>query len=154
MTDEAAMMLRIGIFGVVAAAVYWFLSYEWLGTVALLTLGLGPGFAGVVMTVLARKERGTGTSETAGELLRRLAGFPRPEEEPAREAAEGAEEEVGVLPLPTIWPMALALGLAVLLTGLIFGLWLVVLGAFLAAVAAWGWLDAVSRETLYGRLHR
>ena len=39
MTDEAGILLRVSIFGFVAGVVYWFLSYEWLGTVALLLLG-------------------------------------------------------------------------------------------------------------------
>jgi hypothetical protein len=49
MTDEAGILLRVSIFGFVAGIIYWFLSYEWLGTVALLLLGAGPGFAGLIL---------------------------------------------------------------------------------------------------------
>ena len=31
MTDEAGILLRVSIFGLVAAVVYWFLSYEAFG---------------------------------------------------------------------------------------------------------------------------
>jgi hypothetical protein len=41
---------------------------------------------------------------------------------------------------------------AVLFTGLIYGLWLVILGLGLLGYAAWGWLAAVNREHRYGRL--
>jgi hypothetical protein len=57
-----------------------------------------------------------------------------------------------VLPLPTVWPLAASLGVAILLTGLIYGLWLVILGLGLLVYAAWGWLAAVNRENRYGRL--
>jgi hypothetical protein len=49
MTDEAGVLLRVSIFGFVVGIVYWFLSYEWLGTVCLLTLGAGPGVAGLIL---------------------------------------------------------------------------------------------------------
>ena len=49
MTDEAFAMLRVSGFGFAAGIVYWFLGYEPLGTVALLLLGAGPGFAGLVL---------------------------------------------------------------------------------------------------------
>jgi hypothetical protein len=42
--------------------------------------------------------------------------------------------------------------MAILLTGLIYGLWLVILGLGLLAYAAWGWLAAVNRENRYGRI--
>jgi hypothetical protein len=39
-----------------------------------------------------------------------------------------------------------------LFTGLIYGLWLVILGLGLIVYAAWGWLAAVNRENRYGRI--
>jgi Cytochrome c oxidase subunit IV len=146
-TDEAGMMLRISGFGFVAGAIYWFLSYEWLGTVALLLLGAGPGFAGLIL-VQEQRQRG-GAAQSRADALRRLAGFP-PRDPPGPDDLEA--RDLGVLPLPTIWPFAASLGMAVLLTGLIYGLWLVVLGAGLTAYAAWGWLAAVNRENRYGRV--
>jgi len=147
MTDEAGFLLRVSIFGFVAGAVYWFLSYEWLGTVALLVLGAGPGFAGLIL-VLEQRQRG-GTGESRAVAMRRLAGIP-PQDPPG--PSDLGAEDLGVLPLPTIWPLAASLGVAMLFTGLIYGLWLVILGLGLIVYAAWGWLAAVNRENRYGRV--
>ena len=147
MTDEAGILLRVSIFGFVAGIVYWFLSYEWLGTVALLLLGVGPGFAGLIL-VHEQRQRG-GTGESRAVALRRLAGIP-PQDPPGPE--DLGAEDLGVLPLPTIWPLAASLGVAVLFTGLIYGLWLVILGLGLIFYATWGWLAAVNRENRYGRI--
>jgi hypothetical protein len=147
MTDEAAMLLRVSVFGFVAGVVYWFLSYEPLGTVALLLLGAGPGFAGLIL-VQEQRARG-GTGESRADAIRRLAGIP-PQDPPGPK--DLGAEDLGVLPLPTIWPLAASLGVAMLLTGLIYGLWLVILGLGLIAYAAWGWLAVVNRENRYGRI--
>jgi hypothetical protein len=147
MTDEAGILLRVSIFGFVAAVIYWFVSYEAFGTVALLLLGAGPGFAGLVL-IQEQRQRG-GTGESRANALRRLAGIP-PQDPAERKDLEA--EDLGVLPLPTIWPLAASLGVAVLFTGLIYGLWLVILGIGLLIYAAWGWLAAVNRENRYGRI--
>jgi Cytochrome c oxidase subunit IV len=147
MTDEAGILLRVSIFGLVAAVVYWFLSYEAFGTVALLLLGAGPGFAGLIL-IQEQRQRG-GTGESRAIAMRRLAGIPPPDPPGPRDLQA---EDLGVLPLPTIWPLAASLGVAVLFTGLIYGLWLVILGLGLLGYAAWGWLAAVNREHRYGRL--
>jgi hypothetical protein len=147
MTDEAGMLLRVSGFGFAAGIIYWFLSYEWLGTICLLLLGAGPGFAGLILLQEQRQRGGTGESRAAA--LRRLAGVP-PQDPPGPKDLEA--EDLGVLPLPTIWPLAASLGMAILLTGLIYGLWLVVLGLGLLGYAAWGWLAAVNRENRYGRV--
>jgi Cytochrome c oxidase subunit IV len=140
MTDEAAVMLRIGAFGIVAAVVYWFLTYEWLGSVALLTLGLGPGFAGWLM---ARMQADRET-EGFGDLVRRFAGAPR--QRPVTEDPDLADDEVMVIPSPTIWPFVMSLGFSIALTGLIFGLWLALMGGILAVAGIGGWLASISRE--------
>ena len=147
MTDEAGVLLRVSIFGFVIGIVYWFLTYEWLGTVCLLTLGAGPGVAGLIL-IQEQRARG-GAAEPRAEALRRLAGIP-PQDPPGPK--DLAAEDLGVLPLPTIWPLAASLGVAVLFTGLIYGLWLVILGLGLLVYASWGWLAAVNRENRYGRL--
>jgi hypothetical protein len=147
MTDEAAMLLRVSVFGFAAGIIYWYLSYEPLGTVALLLLGAGPGFAGLVLLQEQRARGGTG--ESRADAMRRLAGIP-PRDPPGPKDLEA--EDLGVLPLPTIWPLAASLGVAMLLTGLIYGLWLVILGLGLIAYAAWGWLAVVNRENRYGRI--
>ena len=147
MTDETAVMLRIAVFGLVSATVYWFVSYEPLGSVALLLLGGGPGFAAVYM--LLQHRRDPGPKEQLGDTMRRFAGLPRGD---PRGPDDYSAENVAVLPLPSIWPFTMSLGVAILTTGLIFGLWLLVLGVAVSAVAAGGWLGAINRENRYGRL--
>src|SRR4029453_11917951 len=73
-----------------------------------------------------------------------------PQDPPGPSALEA--DDLGALPLPPIWPLAAALGFTILFTGLIYGLWLVILGIGLLGYAAWGWLGAGNRETRYGRL--
>jgi len=147
MSDEVAVMLRIAVFGLVAAIIYWFVSYEPFGTVALLLLGGGTGFAAVYMLLQHRREQGP--REQFGDTVRRFAGLPR--RDPGGPDDYSAEN-VAVLPLPSIWPLTMALGVAMLTTGLIYGLWLLVLGLAVSAVAAAGWLAAINRENRYGRL--
>jgi hypothetical protein len=147
MTDEAALLLRVSVFGLVAGAVYWFLSYEPLGTVALLLLGAGPGFAGVFI-ILHHRSRGAGRGSLP-ESLRRFAGMPPPDA-PGPKSLEG--DDLAVLPLSSIWPFTASLGLTVALSGLIFGLWLVILGLGIALYSGWGWIAAISRETRYGHI--
>jgi hypothetical protein len=147
MTDEAGILLRVSLFGFVTGTIYWFVSYEPLGTVALLLLGAGPGFAGLIL-VLEHRQRG-GASESRADALRRFAGIPRRDPPGPHDLAA---DDLGVLPLPSIWPLACSLGVAIMLTGLIFGLWLVVLGLGVTAYSAWGWLAAANRENRYGRI--
>ena len=147
MTDEAAILLRVSVFGFVAGGVYWFLSYEPLGTVGLLLLGAGPGFAGLILLQEQRHRGGSG--ESRADEIRRFAGLP-PDDPPGPSDLEA--DDLGVLPLPSIWPAGVGLGLAILLTGLIFGLWLVVLGVAVLAFCGWGWLASANREQRYGRI--
>lgn len=146
MSDDAAVLLRISVFGLVAGVVYWFLSYEWLGTVALLLLGAGPGFAGLVM--LRHPGQDAPEGESRQEVLRRLAGLPSTDP-PGPKSLEG--DDLGVLPAPSIWPFAASFGVAIGLSGLVFGLWLVILGLGVALYSGWGWIAAIMRETRYGR---
>jgi Cytochrome c oxidase subunit IV len=147
MTDEAALLLRVSVFGLVAGAIYWFLSYEALGTVTLLLLGGGPGFAAVYLILTHRRNRGDQT-ESLSESVRRFAGYPPPDR-PGPKTLEA--EDLAVIPLPSIWPFAGSLGIAIALSGLVFGLWLVLLGLGIALYSGWGWIAAISRETRYGR---
>jgi hypothetical protein len=147
MSDEAALLLRVSVFALVAGAVYWFLSYEALGTVALLLLGVGPGFAGLFIIWHRRGEGAQGGS--LPETLRRFAGLPEADP-PGPKSLE--DQDLAVLPLPSIWPFAASFGLAVVGSGLIFGLWLVILGLGVALYSGWGWVAAIMRENRYGHI--
>ena len=146
MTDDAALLLRVSVFGLVAGAVYWFLSYEWLGTVALLLLGVGPGFAGLF---IVRHNRSADQRQDRQEMLRRFAGMPHGDP-PGPKSLEG--QDIAVIPLPSLWPFTSSLGITVALSGLIFGLWLVILGLAVALYSGWGWIAAIMHETRYGHV--
>jgi hypothetical protein len=145
--DDAALLLRVAVFGLVAGAVYWFLSYEAFGTVALVVLGAGPGFAGLY--ALRQRRPDDPRVESRSEMVRRFAGLPKPDP-PGPKALE--DEDLAVLPMASIWPFGASLGLAVALSGLTFGLWLAILGLAVALYSGWGWVAAIIRETRYGHV--
>jgi hypothetical protein len=147
MSDDAALLLRVGVFGLVAGAVYWFLSYEPLGTVALLLLGVGPGFAGLF---IVQHNRSAGYRQDRHDMIRRFAGMPHGDP-PGPKSLEGGD--IAVLPMPSLWPFTASLGVTVAGSGLIFGLWLVILGLAVALYSGWGWVAAIMHETRYGHIH-
>lgn len=97
-------------FSGVVGAIYWFASREPAGAFMLLTMTAGLGFATGYVALLRR--RASLTSD-------------RPRVEP--DASRG--EPVGVFASHSAWPVVLAFGCAVGLTGLIYGWWLAALGA-------------------------
>jgi hypothetical protein len=150
MRDEAAILLRISLFGFLAGFLYWLITYEWFGILGLLVLGAGPGFAAVWLILQERHEPGPKDDlEDFGLALRRLIGIPPQDPD---YPGDYAADRLAILPLPTIWPPVLSLGVAILVTGLIYGLWLLLLGVALIGAGLWGWIAAVNRETRYGRL--
>ncbi|HKE98706.1 MAG TPA: cytochrome c oxidase subunit 4 [Actinomycetes bacterium] len=140
MTDEAAALLRVSIFGVAAALAYWLVSSEPLGSVAMLALGLGAGFAGLL---LLRAERRRAVREPFRDLVLRFVGLPRVS---PGAAADLAGEDLAVIPRPSVWPFTVGLGVAVTATGLIFGTWLLLLGLALLLWGLWGWAATASRD--------
>jgi hypothetical protein len=142
MTDEASAMLRVAAFAFVVSFIYSFTSYEFVGTWGLIALCLGPGFAGLIMYFEARKH--LGANESLRDAIWRFAGLPRMD--PA-ERHELAATDLAVLPAPCLWPLIMTVGFAVTLTGLIFGLWLVLIGVIFVVWGVWGWMRAVGRET-------
>ena len=92
-----------------AALVYWFLSAEPIGTVALaFTAGLG-FLVGYYLLFTARRID------------------PRPEDMPTAEIEEGAGE-LGFYSPHSWWPLPLAFFAAVTFAGLAIGWWMVLLG--------------------------
>jgi hypothetical protein len=141
-TDEGFSLLRIAAFGLAAAVVYGLWTREWLGTMGLLTLSLGPGFAGLLMYFESRR-RGA-PKDSWRDAFMRFAGLP-PVDPKLTEQLEA--DDLAVIPTPSIWPFMISLGIAILLTGLIFGAWLLVLGGAVVAWGLWGWIAAANRET-------
>jgi hypothetical protein len=147
MRDEAAILLRVSLFGFLAGFLYWLITYEWFGILGLLVLGAGPGFAAIWLILQERRE--PGPKEDLRVALRRLIGVPPPD--PERQGNYAADR-LAILPLPSVWPPVLSLGVAIFVTGLIYGLWLLLAGGALIGVGVWGWVASVNRENRYGRL--
>jgi Cytochrome c oxidase subunit IV len=147
MSDEAAILLRVSVFGFVAGIAYWLITYEWFGVLGLLVLGAGPGFA--ALWLILQERRAPGEKEDFQRAVRRFVGIPPPDPD---QPSDYAADRLAILPLPSIWPPVLSLGVAMFTSGLIYGLWLLLVGGALIGVGLWGWATAVNRENRYGRL--
>jgi hypothetical protein len=64
----------------------------------------------------------------------------------AEQAAHGEGHEAIHLPPPSIWPAVLALGIALILTGLILNLVVLIAGLVIALSATALWVRAAGRE--------
>jgi uncharacterized membrane protein len=58
----------------------------------------------------------------------------------AQASAEEHADEIPHLPDPSIWPFIIALGLACGLTGVVIGLWLVIVGGIIFLIGLVGWI--------------
>jgi hypothetical protein len=116
-----------GIFGLGAiffwfvAAVYWYLSNDEIGTTAIAMTGFLAGLVAVYLLVTSKRV------------------YPRPEDRDDAEIDE-ADPEYGFFSPYSWWPLVVALGAAVIVMGLVFAVWLIVLGIFLLIIALVGWL--------------
>ena len=112
---ETRFFLFVGAFGFVLALIYWLVSYELAGTILLAGFGLGAFVVGVRLRV---ERRPPGVAETDIPFA----------------------DERGRLPDETLAPLALGLGIALALTAVVFGPWLLVAGIVPFAWGAWTWL--------------
>jgi hypothetical protein len=126
---ETRVFLLMAVFGIVVAAIYWFVSYEVAGTVLLAGFGLA---SAVIAGKLARDR----TSRRA--LPEGRAG------DDARDRPFA--DESGRLPDTTIAPFAVGAGIALASTGLVFGLAPVIVGALPLGWGAWTWLTSANEE--------
>ena len=134
---EARFFLFVGGFGLVLAAIYWIVSYELAGTVLLAGFGLGAGLLGVRLRI-ERPGRGADArsgDDTASHELDTPGGTATP-----------FRDEPGRLPGDTLAPLALGLGIALGLTAVVFGPWLLVAGMVPLAWGAWTWLKGARDE--------
>jgi len=109
------------VFFALVAPAYWFLSYDPTGTAAL------------VMTALLCLL----TTFYLGFHAQKME--PRPEDRKDAEIADGAGE-LGFFPPYSWWPLWCAATVAIIVLGVVFGWWLVIIGAGLGSVALCGWI--------------
>ena len=100
-------------FGLVLGSVYFALTQEWVGAVALWFLGLMPAIVAVWW------------------IRHGPSGSVRAADDPDADPSSSAGESLGSFPMATAWPLFLVLG--VILTGasLVYGLLLLPVGAVL-----------------------
>ncbi len=108
------------LFASIVGAVYWFITYEWVGTVLLLAFACTPA----IIAVFAIRH-GSMRDRRAEDVA---------EADPAAEAGE----VLGPFPAETVWPIFLVLGTIVTGASLIYGLILVPVGAALLVWAMLG----------------
>jgi len=131
--QETRFFAFIGVFGLVLAAIYWFATYELAGTVLLFGFGLAGAVAGIRLIVARprRAARGAAGEEPLGSTQ----GLDRP-----------FLDEAGRLPDETLAPLAVGLGVALALTAVVFGPWLLVAGVLPFAWGGWAWLTSARAE--------
>lgn len=119
MTTAAKVFLASAAFAAATGSLYWFVSYEWAGTVLLGSMVLAPG---LVAAYLAARVRGA-------EVL--------PED--AKDAGPGdGAGPVGGFVAASLWPFLLAAATMLLAAGLVYGVWLLLPAGVAFAVAAVG----------------
>jgi hypothetical protein len=118
---EAWIFGILTIFFIVVTPIYWFLSYDPTGTVALiLTLFLVLMIAGYLALVARRID-------------------PRPEDRAEGEVLEGAGD-LGFFPPQSKWPLFCGLAFILVVLGPVFGWWLMILGFAVGWVTLTGWV--------------
>ncbi len=127
MKVEAFFFLGVTAFFVVIATIYALTSYEESGTVLL----IGAALLGLFLCAYLLRES------------RRIE--PRPEDRPDATLADGAGE-VQAFPATSIWPFAFGFGATALATGLVFGVWVAVIGAALFVLGAVGYVLESRRQ--------
>lgn len=141
MSEELRFFLRTALYTGLITVIYWFVSYEWAGTVMLAFL-FGAALSMVLVTAVvvpATRSSRTPAGRPGGSLLRKFwgwVGFDEPAEgspHPLEMADEG-------FPAASIWPIGLALGALSIGLGAIFGLWLLVPGIGITVAAGTGWV--------------
>ena len=121
------MKIEGWIFGVGAifyffvAGVYWFFSRDEIGTTALVMTGAVAFLVAFYVLYTAKRV------------------YPRPEDRDDAEIDE-ADPEYGFFSPHSWWPLPVAFGAMLTALGLIFAVWLIVLGAALLMFAIIGWL--------------
>jgi Cytochrome c oxidase subunit IV len=131
--EEVAFFARSAFFASVLAAIYWYVSYEWAGTVLLFLCGVGSAGAALVLG-RAAAARGGGRSGD-GE---RTADPTRPDGPFGDESAP--------IPNPTFAPIVFGTGLAIAALSLAFGPWMLLAAIMPLVLGATSWLSSANAE--------
>jgi hypothetical protein len=145
MTDEAAVWLQSFAFGLITNAIYWFASYEPAGTIALLVFGLDRASPPLPLPAPAPALPGNPGPPGCGDS-------PESPKTALKDRPSSKATTSAWPPHRRFGPFLLSLGLTVAVTGLAFGLWLLVLGSAILALSVVGWLATINQEIRHGPL--
>jgi hypothetical protein len=135
MADEVKLFGRLSLYALLVGTIYWFVSYEFVGTVMLLGFGLATGLAFVI---LFRRDRKVRATQGAGGSTADIAAGPRPD--------GPFGDESGPVPTRSAAPLIVGFGVAVIALGGAFGPWFAVTGLVPVLIGAADWLRAANRE--------
>lgn len=121
MKVEGLFFALLSVFLLAVGTIYWYLSYDPAGSAALVLSGV---MAGIICSY----------------LLATASRIPlRPEDRPDAEISEGAGE-VGFFSPHSWWPMLLAAAFTLTTLGLVFGLFVVIIGVSCLLIASSGFV--------------
>jgi len=119
--SESWIIVSIAIFCALVAPIYWWITYDWTGTTALVMTTLLCALLGFYLIVVARQ-------------------IPaRPEDRLDAEILEGAGE-LGFFPPYSWWPLYCSLAFSAIVLGIVIGWWLFIIGVAFGALTLIGWV--------------
>ncbi len=150
MAEELRFFLRIALYMLGAALIYWLLIPEHAGTILMLFLGVAATFFVGTIAYLLRQtyadlninDGNRRRANSAVELADRVIGF----EEHHGEAHEGPltiQEQA--VPTASVWPIVGAAGILLLILGFLYGPWLWVPAVLIGLYVVLGWLTQLTR---------
>jgi hypothetical protein len=144
--EEVAFFARSAVFALVLSAIYWFVSYEWAGTVLLFLFGLGSAGAALVLGRAAAGRDRRSSRDAGG----RAAGADRTRRGDGSDGGAAPDgpfgDESSPIPAPSFAPIVFGIGVAVAALGLAFGPWLLLAAVMPIVLGATSWLGAASAE--------
>lgn len=141
MAEEIRFFQRIAVFGILIGVVYWFVSYEIVGTVLLLGFGIATGLAFVVLRRGEPRPTGPVASDVGGSVDQGLASGGQ-----ARETDGPFGDESGPVPTRSAAPVTMGLGIALIGLSAAFGPWFAFTGLLPLLIGAADWVGAARRE--------
>jgi Cytochrome c oxidase subunit IV len=129
MPEELRFLLRSGLYGLVIGSIYWFVSYEWAGTLMLIGVGIATGALWLIISAQLRVHGQRLSGRPWTWLLLTAADQPG-----------GMSDESGRLPGHSTAPLTVGFGLALAGLGLVFGPALIVAATVPIAIGLRSWL--------------
>jgi len=133
--EEIAFWLRSAAFGLLIGGVYWYLTYEWAGSILLVLFGVASAGAAAVLGYLVRRRAHEHGPEGAGEAV-----------VPGMRAEGPLGDDRGRLPDGSTAPFVFGVGLLLVVLSLPFGGWFILAALVPLVLGGWGWLALATAE--------